>query len=205
MYNIAIPASKKFMYLKLSLLFFSALLLCSCAGKTVQVPGQDVSFRRPPSDWKVTLFTSTSTTPAGGFLPIKLFKGNWTKSNLSSIGITGSNISGIKTKGSTRKGLLNALESEIKEFKKVCRYVNHHVIKEKSGSLRQGIDYTTLEASVLCYLANPDVPLKARTVIYVLESPSYLYTLQFKAPEKTYEQDFHVFTDVMNSITFEEY
>jgi len=137
----------------------------------VSVPGQDVSFLRPPDDWNVTLFTSTSKVPAGGFLPIKFFKASWGKNNLSTIGITGSNISGIRTKGSTRKGLLNALDSELTEFKKVCGHISYQITNESSGELRRGIDITGMEAEIKCYLTNPNDPLKAKTIIYVLEAP----------------------------------
>jgi hypothetical protein len=184
------------------LLILGTLFLTSCGGKNVSVPGQDVSFIRPPSDWQVTLFTSTSKVPSRGFLPIKLFKASWGKNNLSTIGITGSNISGIRTKGSTRKGLLNALESEINEFKKVCGHVTHKITHETSGALRNNIDFTGLEAEIKCYLTNPDDPLKAKTVIYVLEAPEYIYTLQFKAAQEFYDKDIHVFRGLLNSITF---
>ena len=69
--------------------------------------------------------------------------------------------------------------------------------------MRQGIDFTALEASVLCYFTDPNAPRKARTIIYVLESPGYLYTLQFKAPEQSYSQDLHLFEKLLHSITFE--
>ena len=68
---------------KCILVILSILLLCSCAGTghkgIVNVPGQDVSFISPQADWETTLFTSTSKVPSGGFLPIKFFRGSWSR------------------------------------------------------------------------------------------------------------------------------
>ena len=188
------------------LVILSILLLCSCAGTghkgIVNVPGQDVSFISPQSDWETTLFTSTSKVPSGGFLPIKFFRGSWSKNNLSTIGITGVNISGIKKEGATRAGLISALESEVLEFKKVCGFVSYNIKNESNGTLREGIDFTELEADIKCVLSGSDDPLKARTILYVLESMDYLYTLQFKAVEKYYDQDISAFEQILDSIIF---
>jgi hypothetical protein len=191
---------------KCILVILSILLLCSCAGTghkgIVNVPGQDVSFISPQSDWETTLFTSTSKVPSGGFLPIKFFRGSWSKNNLSTIGITGVNISGIKKEGATRAGLISALESEVLEFKKVCGFVTYNIKNESNGTLREGIDFTELEADIKCVLSGSDDPLKARTILYVLESMDYLYTLQFKAVEKYYDQDISAFEQILDSIIF---
>jgi hypothetical protein len=191
---------------KCILMILSILLLCSCAGTghkgIVNVPGQDVSFISPQSDWETTLFTSTSKVPSGGFLPIKFFRGSWSKNNLSTIGITGVNISGIKKEGATRAGLISALESEVLEFKKVCGFVSYNIKNESNGTLREGIDFTELEADIKCVLSGSDDPLKARTILYVLESMDYLYTLQFKAVEKYYDQDISAFEQILDSIIF---
>jgi len=168
----------------------------------VNVPGQDVSFISPQSDWETTLFTSTSKVPSGGFLPIKFFRGSWSKNNLSTIGITGVNISGIKKAGATRAGLISALESEVLEFKKVCGVVSYNIKNESNGILREGIDFTELEADIKCVLSGTDDPLKARTILYVLESMDYLYTLQYKAVEKYYDQDISAFEQILDSIIF---
>ena len=192
---------------RIFLMIFGILFLCSCAGKgqhgVVNVPGQDVSFISPPSNWEVTLFTSTSKMPAGGFLAIKFFKASWTRSNLSKIGITGANISGIKKEGATRAGLISALENEVDEFRKVCGFVNYSIKNETNGTLREGVDFTGIEADIMCGFAGSDVPLKARTKLYVLESMGYLYTLQFKAIEKFYDKDIIVFEQVLDSIKFD--
>ena len=191
---------------KCILVILSILLLCSCAGTghkgMVNVPGQDVSFISPQSDWETTLFTSTSKVPSGGFLPIKFFRGSWSKNNLSTIGITGVNISGIKKEGATRAGLISALESEVLEFKKVCGLVSYNIKNESNGILREGIDFTELEADIKCVLSGTDDPLKARTILYVLESMDYLYTLQYKAVEKYYDQDISAFEQILDSIIF---
>lgn len=191
---------------KCILVILSILLLSSCAGTghkgIVNVPGQDVSFISPQSDWEITLFTSTSKVPRGGFLPIKFFRGSWSKNNLSTIGITGVNISGIKKEGATRAGLISALESEVLEFKKVCGVVSYNIKNESNGTLREGIDFTELEADIKCVLSGSDDPLKARTILYVLESMDYLYTLQFKAVEKYYDQDISAFEQILDSIIF---
>ena len=191
---------------KCILVILSILLLCSCAGTghkgMVNVPGQDVSFISPQSDWETTLFTSTSKVPSGGFLPIKFFRGSWSKNNLSTIGITGVNISGIKKEGATRAGLISALESEVLEFKKVCGFVSYNIKNESNGTLREGIDFTELEADIKCVLSGSDDPLKARTILYVLESMDYLYTLQYKAVEKYYDQDISAFEQILDSIIF---
>jgi len=192
---------KRFFLIILSLLF-----LCSCAGtghkRIVNVPGQDVSFISPQSNWESTLFTSTSKVPTGGFLPIKFFRASWSKNNLSTIGITGVNISGIKKEGATRAGLISALESEVLEFKKVCGFASYHIKNESNGTLREGIDFTELEADITCILSDSEDPLKARTVLYVLESMDYLYTLQFKAVEKYYDKDISAFEQILDSIIF---
>ncbi len=191
---------------KCILMILSILLLCSCAGTghkgIVNVPGQDVSFISPQSGWETTLFTSTSKVPSGGFLPIKFFRGSWSKNNLSTIGITGVNISGIKKAGATRAGLISALESEILEFKKVCGFVSYNIKNESNGTLREGIDFTELEADIKCILSGSYDPLKARTILYVLESMYYLYTLQYKAVEKYYDQDISAFEQILDSINF---
>ena len=182
------------------------VLLCSCAGTghqgVVNVPGQDVSFISPQSNWESTLFTSTSKVPTGGFLPIKFFRASWSKKNLSTIGITGVNISGIKKEGATRAGLISALESEVLEFKKVCGFASYHIKNESNGTLREGIDFTELEADITCILSGSEDPLKAKTVLYVLESMDYLYTLQFKAVAKYYNEDISAFEQILDSIIF---
>jgi hypothetical protein len=182
------------------------ILLSSCAGTghkgIVDVPGQEVSFIRPPSDWESSLFTSTSKMPTGGFLPIKFFKARWTKSNLSTIGITGANISGIKKEGATRAGSISALEKELLEFKKVCGFADYSIRNETNDTLREGIYFTGIEADIICILTGTDDPLRARTVLYVLESMDYFYTLQFKAVERFYEKDIVVFERILDSIAF---
>lgn len=188
------------------LMILAGMFLSSCAGSgnhgIINVPGQDVSFNSPPANWEVTLFTSTSKTPAGGFLPIKFFTASWTKKNLSKIGITGANISGLKREGAIRAGLGSALEKEITEFRKVCGYVTYSITNETDGTLRKGTDFTAMEAEIRCIISGSDEPLKAKTVLYVLESMDYLYTLQFKAIKAFYDKDIPVFKQVLESITF---
>lgn len=202
MINASPISIKMKLYTARSFVLILLILLCSCAEKTVRVPGQDVSFISPPSDWEVTKFTSTSKVPAGGFLPIKFFKASWMMKNLSTIGITGVNISGIKKEGATRRGLLKALESEVAEFRKVCGSVKYDITNETKGIFRKGIDYTGMEADIMCYFADPDNPLRAKTSLYVIESTEYLYTLQFKAVAKHYDRDIAVFEKVMASLQF---
>lgn len=186
------------------LIFCAAL--CSCAGtKTqglVRVPGQDVSFIAPPSNWETNQFASTSQTPPGGFLPMKQFSGRWTKRNLSTIRITGFNISGITTAGETRTGMIAILDEELAEFKKVCGFVKSAITQEAQGALRNGIDYTAIEAEVECVVAEPYEPLKAKIILYVLESMGYVYTIQYKAVDQFYESDKQTFDRILKSIRF---
>ena len=68
--------------------------------------------------------------------------------------------------------------------------------------MREGIDFTAIEADIICILSDSDDTLRATTVLYVLESMDYFYTLQFKAIERYYDEDINAFEQIMDSITF---
>ena len=187
---------------KLIVLAILHFLLSACSGtgqrEIVNVPGQNVSFISPPSNWRE--LPKSQLVPPGENVPEKGYMAGWRNNNFSTIVIAGINNTESKKEVTFREAIEYGIKMEMLEFEKSGISVKYSITNETNG-LKEGVSFTTIEAEIN-YTDPNSKELKKKAISYDFESSNYSYTLDFRALDFNYDKDIIVFKQLLDSIKF---
>lgn len=183
----------------------SLILLFGCAGvhqqSVVDVSTHKFSYTKPPSDWKQLFLSDTSMTIGSAKVPVH--SSTWTHKNTSSITVLAVDLSSFQEKPTAREITIMGIEQWADDYLgEVCTATRLNIIDEKTEPYKGSAQVFELTSEVVCEVEGEGEGFVTKFKSHAIDHMESRYRFQFAARDDYYEQDYKVYTELLESIDF---